>query len=201
MDEPESVQNLDVMAATVCGDTRRPRPAARLSPVPRRSYSVRTAVTTVTIVSLLMATAVACSEPDTSAGAFCRALDRDMEVIGRPVSDQAGVEQLLDTYEELDRRTPLAIADSWSALTELMRTASTVVAADPDSVQLLADTAYATERSAREVATWVAQTCGFAMPAMEGIEGPVDPPPTTTPGKDLGKNSGKKNLSPTTTAG
>lgn len=106
-----------------------------------------------------------------------------MPVLETPVADADGVEQLVTAYEELDARTPLAIAEPWTALTDLMRTASTVEPGDPDSVQEMADTAYATERSAREVATWVAETCGFAMPAMQGLEGPVDPPRSTAPPK------------------
>lgn len=151
------------------------------------------------LVGVLTLVAAACSDsPDTSGGAFCGALQEKMAVIQAPVSDAVGIDALVDVYEELDARTPLAISEPWSELTELVRTAATVAPDDPASVQQMADTAYATERSARAVATWVAQTCGFAMPAMSGVEGTVAPPPAdasgtkpgTKPGKKPGKNSG-----------
>jgi hypothetical protein len=132
---------------------------------------------------------VACSNDDTGAGAFCSALRERMSVIATQVADAAGIDALVETYEELDERAPLAIEEPWGALTDLVRTAATVAPDDADSVQALADAAYAAERSARAVATWVAQTCGFAMPAMEGMEGPVDPPPTKGSKSDKSKRS------------
>lgn len=126
----------------------------------------------------------ACSEPETSGGQFCASLSESMPVLAGKVESALDIETLVETYTTLDERTPLAIEESWSQLTLLVQTAATVAPDDPESVQAVADVAYATERSARDVATWVQATCGFSMPAMEGIEGPVTTPPavpTTAP--------------------
>lgn len=134
--------------------------------------------------SALVLLAAACSEPETSGGQFCASLSESMPVLAGKVESQLDIDTLVETYTELDTRTPLAIEESWRQLTVLVQTAATVTPDDPASVQSMADAAYASERSAREVATWVEATCGFSMPAMEGLEGPVTTPPavpTTAP--------------------
>jgi hypothetical protein len=126
----------------------------------------------------------ACSEPETSGGQFCATLSERMPVLAGKVSDQLDIDALVEAYTSLDERTPLAIEESWHQLTVLVQTAATVAPDDPASVQTVADAAYASERSARDVATWVEATCGFSMPAMAGLEGPVTTPPavpTTAP--------------------
>lgn len=135
-------------------------------------------------VSCALVLLVACSEPETSGGQFCASLSENMPVLAGKVESQLDIDTLVETYTELDSRTPLAIEESWHQLTVLVQTAATVAPDDPASVQSMADAAYASERSAREVATWVQATCGFSMPAMEGLEGPVTTPPavpTTAP--------------------
>jgi hypothetical protein len=132
----------------------------------------------------VVVTMTACSEPETSGGQFCASLSESMPVLAGKVESQLDIETLVETYTTLDARTPLAIEESWGQLTVLVQTAATVAPEDPESVQIVADAAYASERSAREVATWVQATCGFSMPAMAGLEGPVTTPPavpTTAP--------------------
>jgi hypothetical protein len=126
--------------------------------------------------------AVACSDPDRSASRFCGELAVDLPLLGGPFADGSDVDDLVNRYERLDRITPLAIDEEWSALTELMRMASEVDVDDPDSRQRLADSAYKTERAARDVAIWVETTCGLAMPDVVGVEGSVPVViPTTMP--------------------
>jgi hypothetical protein len=134
--------------------------------------------------TLVLLATTACSEPETSGGQFCATLSESMPVLAGKVDSQLDIDTLVETYTTLDGRTPLAIEESWHQLTVLVQTAATVAPDDPASVQAMADAAYASERSAREVATWVQATCGFSMPAMEGLEGPVTTPPavpTTAP--------------------
>lgn len=126
--------------------------------------------------------AVACSDPDRSASRFCGELAVDLPLLGGPFADGGDIDDLVGRYERLDRITPLAIDTEWSALTELVRMASEVDVSDPDSRQQLADTAYKTERAARDVAIWVETTCGLAMPDVVGVEGSVPVNiPTTMP--------------------
>lgn len=130
------------------------------------------AVSFVAIVGVL-AVASGCSDTDRSASRFCGELAIDLPLLGGPFVDGDDVDELVNRYEKLERITPIAIDDEWSALTNLMRMASDVDVDDPASRQALADTAYKTERSARDVAIWVETTCGLTMPDVVGVEGSV----------------------------
>ena len=125
-------------------------------------------------------TIVACSDTDRSAARFCGELAVELPLLGGPFVDGGDVDDLVGRYEKLDRISPLAIDQEWSELTDLMRMASDVDVSDPASRQELADTAYKTERSARDVAIWVETTCGLVMPDVVGVEGsvPVNVPTT-----------------------
>lgn len=131
--------------------------------------------------ALLVAGSVACGGEDRSAGRFCSELAQVLPGLNGPVIIPADVEAIVATYERLDGITPITIEREWHQLTELVQTAATVEPADPNSVQRVADQAYATERSARAVATWVAQTCGLELPAVIGVEGSTPPAATTVP--------------------
>ena len=65
------------------------------------------------------------------------------------------VEATLDFYRLMGQLAPVAIADQWNAIVHAMETASTVAPGDPSSEQQVALQAYATERSAYEVAVWL----------------------------------------------
>jgi hypothetical protein len=127
----------------------------------------------------------ACSdEPDRSASMFCTTLNEQLPTLEGPTQTQADLDALAARYDALNEITPLAVQDDWQTLTDLVHTAVTVVPADPESVQELADAAYASERSARNVETWVDTTCGIAFPAVIGLEDtlpPTLPPDTSTP--------------------
>jgi hypothetical protein len=134
----------------------------------------------VVVTAGLLAGAAACSSDDRSAGRFCAELAEALPSLNGPIALPSDVEAIVDTYERLDEITPITIEREWRQLTELVQTAATVQPDDPDSVQRVADRAYATERSARALATWVAQTCGLELPAVIGVEGST-PPATTVP--------------------
>jgi len=100
-------------------------------------------------------------------------LATELPLLGGPFVDGDDIDDLVGRYEKLDRITPLAIEKPWGDLTALVRMASEVDVDDPMSRQQLADTAYKTERSARDVAIWVETTCGLTMPDVVGVEGSV----------------------------
>lgn len=138
----------------------------------------------VAVTAGLVAVLGACSGEDRSAGRFCAELAEALPSLDGPIALPSDVEAVVDTYQRLDEITPITIEREWHQLTELVQTAATVEPSDPASVQRVADQAYATERSARALATWVAQTCGLELPAVIGVEGSAPPattiPPTTT---------------------
>ena len=74
------------------------------------------------------------------------------------------VEATLDFYRLMGELAPVAIATQWNDIVHAMETASTVAPADPNSQQQVALQAYATERSAYEVAVWLKRNCGVDIP-------------------------------------
>lgn len=142
------------------------------------------------VIACSIAVSTSCSDPDRSATRFCSELATELPLLGGPFVDGDDIDDLVGRYEKLDRITPLAIEKPWGDLTALVRMASEVDVDDPMSRQQLADTAYKTERSARDVAIWVETTCGLTMPDVVGVEGSVPvsvpltvpaSPQTTTP--------------------
>jgi hypothetical protein len=63
-------------------------------------------------------------------------------------------------FTRLQKVAPLEVQQDWDALTELMIAASKVKADDAESVQQVADLAYATEANANSASEWVKATCG-----------------------------------------
>lgn len=148
----------------------RRRPHVRFSLSSRSIPLTRVALISTATFALAVA---GCSDTDRSAARFCGELAIELPLLGGPFVDGGDVDDLVGRYEKLDRITPLGIDQEWSELTDLMRLASDVDVSDPASRQELADTAYKTERSARDVAIWVETTCGLVMPDVVGVEGSV----------------------------
>lgn len=141
---------------------------------------------TAVLVAGLVAGLTACGADDRSAGRFCAELAEALPSLNGPVALPSDVEAVVETYERLDGITPITIEREWHQLTELVQTAATVEPDDPASVQRVADAAYATERSARALASWVAQTCGLELPAVIGVEGTTPTATTLAPTPDTG---------------
>jgi hypothetical protein len=161
------------------GEELSPDPRAKLSGMRRGRSFLVLAVATTALTSFAL---TSCSDTDRSATRFCSELAVDLPLLGGPFVDGGDVDDLVGRYEKLNGFTPLAIDEEWNALTELVRQAADVDVDDPASRQELADTAYKTERSARDVAIWVETTCGLAMPDVVGVEGSVPVSiPTTIP--------------------
>lgn len=108
----------------------------------------------------VIATLTACSTPARTATNFCRQLQQELPEIAQPTATPAEVATLVARYERLGDVAPLAIEEDWIALTNLVKAAANVDAADPASVQAVADLSYATQKSAVAAAVWVRETCG-----------------------------------------
>jgi hypothetical protein len=102
---------------------------------------------------------------------------RDM-IVAPPMSTEAEIEATLDFYRLMGQLAPVAISEQWNDIVGAMETASTVVPGDPDSEQRVALQAYATERSAYEVAVWLRRNCGVEIPIT--TIAPQDPVPART---------------------
>jgi hypothetical protein len=112
------------------------------------------------LIGAVLITLTACSTPARTATNFCRQLQHELPQIAQPTATPAEVSALVGSYERLGKVAPLAIEEDWKALTKLVKAAAEVDAADPASVQAVADLSYATQKSATAVAKWVSETCG-----------------------------------------
>ena len=117
--------------------------------------------------TVVLTTLAACGDGGVQSDAerFCgeASTRRDM-IVAPPMATEQEVDATLDFYRLMGELAPVAIADQWNQIVTAMETASTVVPGDPDSQQQVALQAYATERSAYEVAVWLKRNCGVDIP-------------------------------------
>lgn len=102
----------------------------------------------------------ACAETPRTGTNFCRQLAKEMPGISVMPATVEEVNAAVGHFTRLQKVAPLEVQQDWDALTELMIAASKVQADDAESVQKVADLAYATEASANAAAEWVKATCG-----------------------------------------
>lgn len=143
------------------------------------------------LVALAPLVAASCGsddEPQGDAVRFCaEAAEHRDTIIDPPIVDEAGLEATLDFYRAMGDLAPLAIAAEWNQLVVNLETASSLVPGDPDSEQLVAATAYATEPAAYAVTVWLRRNCGVEIPIttiapqefVPAVTTTVAPPPST----------------------
>ena len=102
----------------------------------------------------------ACAETPRTGTNFCRQLAKEMPGISVMPATVEEVNAAVGHFTRLQKVAPLEVQQDWNALTELMIAASKVKADDAESVQQVADMAYATEANANTASEWVKATCG-----------------------------------------
>ena len=114
------------------------------------------------IVLVFIASVVltACSETPRTGTNFCRQLAKEMPGIAVMPATVAEVNAAVDHFTRLQKVAPLEVQQDWDVLTELMIAASKVKAQDAESVQQVADLAYASEANSKSASDWVKATCG-----------------------------------------
>ncbi len=134
------------------------------------------------LVSLLVAVS-ACSDDEASSDAerFCaEATAQRSTIVDPPVNSETELRVTLDFYRLMGQLAPVAIAEEWNDLVVNLETAATLVPGDPESEQLVAMTAYATEPSAYEVTRWLGANCGLDIPITTIAPQAQEPARTTT---------------------
>lgn len=102
---------------------------------------------------------------ESDAERFCgEAIAQRNTIVAPPLGNEAELAATLDFYRLMGELAPIAIAEEWNDLVVNLETAATLVPGDPESEQLVAMTAYATERSAYEVQQWLSANCGLDIP-------------------------------------
>ena len=145
------------------------------------------------LAALVVTTIAACGDDSVQSDAerFCgEATTRRDMIVSPPMATSEEVEATLDFYRLMGELAPVAIAEQWNDIVSAMETASTVVPGDPDSEQQVALQAYATERSAYEVAVWLRRNCGVDIPITTiAPQEPVPARTTTTTIADGAENT------------
>jgi hypothetical protein len=133
------------------------------------------------LLAFVLTTLAACGDDGVQSDAerFCgeASTRRDM-IVAPPMATEAEVEATLDFYRLMGELAPVAISEQWNDIVHAMETASTIAPADPESQQQVALQAYATERSAYEVAVWLKRNCGVDIPIT--TIAPQEPVPART---------------------
>ena len=111
-----------------------------------------------TLIALISITA--CSETPRTGTNFCRQLAKEMPGIAVMPATVEEVNAAVGHFTRLQKVAPLDVQEDWDALTELMIAASKVKADDAESVQQVADLAYASEANSKSASDWVKATCG-----------------------------------------
>jgi hypothetical protein len=102
------------------------------------------------------------------------------------MESQADVRTMVSRYERLLRVAPLSIEEDFRVFVDLLDLAASSDPNDPDSLQEVADAAYAANTSALRVAAWVYDTCAVDLPTGMNVAPPRTPaPPTIAPEPEL----------------
>jgi hypothetical protein len=121
-----------------------------------------------TVVTAAVATVLAAACGDDSSAdpeRFCQeAIAHTDAIVSPPLDDEEGVEATLDFYRLMGELAPLSIAEEWNRLVVALEVATELEPGNPDSEQLVAATAYASEPAAYEVKVWLDRNCGLDIP-------------------------------------
>lgn len=118
---------------------------------------------------------------ESDAERFCgEAIENRSNLVAPPLTSEAEVEATLTFYRLMGDLAPVAIAAEWNDVVVSLETASSLVPGDPESEQLVAKMAYATEPSAFAVKTWLLANCRLDIPITTIAPQAAQPARTTT---------------------
>jgi hypothetical protein len=137
-----------------------------------------------TVTVCLLVSVSACTRSDqvnSDAERFCaEAVAQREAIVAPPLRSEAELQATLEFYRLMGQLAPIAIAEEWNDLVVNLETAAALVPGDPESEQLVAMTAFATEPSAYRVKKWLAANCGLEIPITTIAPQEQEPARTTT---------------------
>ena len=138
----------------------------------------------IALAALALAVSSACGGGDdvaSDAERFCgEAIENRNNLVAPPLATAADVTATLEFYRLMGELAPIGISDEWNDVLVSLETASTILPGDPESEQLVAKTAYATEPSAFAVKTWLLENCKLDIPITTIAPQANQPARTTT---------------------
>jgi len=137
------------------------------------------------LAAVLAFGATSCSNNTRTGTAFCQRLQTELPGINDPMESQADVLRMVSRYKRLLDVAPLSIEEDFRVLTRLLEDASKANPNDPESLQDIADAAYAANTSALQVSRWVYDTCAVDIATGMNVAPPRTAPPSTIPEETL----------------
>jgi hypothetical protein len=114
-----------------------------------------------------------------SEGRYCTEVGNHLSALNSPtLAVPADIDAMLDEWRTVAGAAPIAIQQEWDTMMSAMETAATVDPNDTASVQLVADTARASEPAANRVIDYTFTKCNATIGAVTPV---VTVPPTSTP--------------------
>ncbi|MDO8362334.1 MAG: hypothetical protein Q7V88_05520 [Actinomycetota bacterium] len=117
-----------------------------------------------TLVALGLLSLSACGDDDPdqrSESNYCTQVGNHLAEINSPaIATSADIERTIAAWKAVAASAPLAVEAEWYTMVANLETASTVDPDDPASMQLVADSARASEPAANLVITYTRQKCG-----------------------------------------
>lgn len=106
---------------------------------------------------------------------YCDDLAKEVEQLNLDLVSLDDAEALVERYERLAERAPVAVADEWQQLADLMIAAAAVDLTDDAARSAVVEQAASTERAANQIVAHAINTCGVTIPT-----GPPAPASTTS---------------------
>ena len=111
---------------------------------------------------------------------FCGELQAHATEIQTPPEKADEIPALITLYSKMGEVAPLEIEGDWEIVYGSLKTANTVNAADPASVQQVADAAYGAQQSATNVANWAKNNCNVDLGPIAIVPGGAGVAPATS---------------------
>ena len=133
-------------------------------------------------MSCALAVLVGCGDDGPGdAEAFCSEVQENSAALLSAPETVDDIDDYLDLYRHIGEVAPLAIEPHWEALILDFETANSVIPDDPASLQAAIRRAYATERSAVAVRSWLLANCNVDLgPIATVVPAAAPPPPAST---------------------
>jgi hypothetical protein len=135
------------------------------------------------VVATVIASAfiTACSDNTRTGSTFCKRLQDELPGITQPMESQGDVRTMVSRYKRLLDVAPLSIEEDFRVLVDLLDLAADSDPNDPDSLQEVADAAYAANTSSLQVSEWIYDTCAVDFVTGMNVAPPRTPAPPTIP--------------------
>jgi hypothetical protein len=138
-------------------------------------------------VALTTLTVGACGSdgPEPGAAGFCAEIAANRDAVVDPALDtELDLAGVVEVHQRLAALAPLAIAEEWQVLLDVVERADAIARGDTAAVASVVEAAYAAERSAVRVAEWVLASCGVDLGPVTTISPQGRPEPADPPGVD-----------------